>query len=174
MLGDLIAILTFMLYATIGSITRTLFGLYKGYTTILDFKVDMSRVVVEVLASIFFGTFGVILLSGMGGFDFELKIAALIAGFIGADTVNLVTKKLGLTKGLQIRLTEEQVALVEFNSRQIRALKYLKRHERITNKIYQALNQTNSSATKRDLAQLVRKGKLRKLGKGKATYYKLA
>lgn len=173
MLGDLIAILTFMLYSTLGSVTRTLFGIYKVYTTIPDFNLDMKRVVVEVLASIFFGTFGVILLSGIGSFNYELKIAALIAGFIGADIINLVTKKIGLTKGLEIRLTEEQIALAEFNPRQIRALKYLETHKRITNKIYQTLNQTTPITAKKDLAQLVRKGKLRKCGKGKATYYKL-
>jgi len=174
MIEDLYLISICIIYAAIGSLARALLGLYKAYTTTVDFRLNMKRIIVEICCSILLGTFGVIILSGIKGFDYELKIAALIAGFLGADISNLITKKVGLTKGLEIRLTDEQVALYEFNPRQVNALRYLKSHKRITNKMYQELNQTSPITAKRDLVQLVRKGKLRKSGKGRAIYYTLA
>jgi len=85
-----------------------------------------------------------------------------------------VTRKLGLTKGLHIVVSEQQVAMAEFNSRQIAALDFLKTHERITNRMYQKLNDVSRNAAQNDLAMLVKKGKLEKFSKGKSTYYKLA
>ncbi|MEM5773194.1 MAG: hypothetical protein QXL86_03160 [Candidatus Aenigmatarchaeota archaeon] len=103
-----------------------------------------------------------------------MLITALIAGFFGADIVSLITKKFGSTKGLELKVAEQQVALSEFNQRQIAALEYLKNHKKITNSMYQKLNQTTNNIAKKDLAQLVKKGKLKRFGKGKATYYTLA
>jgi hypothetical protein len=173
MLSDFVLILGFMFYSAFGAITRAFFGIYKAYTSVAMFKVDWKRVVVEIAASIFFGTFGVIILQEIGVFKFSMNITALIAGFFGADIVNLITKKLGLTKGLEVKVTEQQVALAEFNERQIAALEYLKTHKRITNAMYQKLNSTTIDVAKRDLTQLVKKGKLKRFGKGKATYYTL-
>lgn len=173
MIEDLFLISVCIIYATIGSLARALLGIYKAYTTIIDFRLNWRRVLVEICTSILLGTFGVIILDGMGGFDFELKIAALVAGFIGSDVATLITKRVGLTKELEIRLTDEQVALSEFNPRQIRALMYLKDNKRITSSIYQRLNQTTIDIAKKDLAKLIRKGKLKRFGKGKASYYTL-
>ncbi len=173
MIEDPYLISVCIIYSSIGAMARALLGIYKAYTTTVDFRLDVRRILIEICVSIVMGTFGVVILSGIKGFDFELKIAAMVAGFLGADVTNLITKKIGLTKELDIRLTEEQVALSEFNRRQITALKYLKTHKRITRYIYQRLNQTTSYTANRDLSQLVVKDKLKKLGKGRSTYYKL-
>lgn len=173
MIGDLYLLSICIVYSLIGSLARTFLGMYKAYTSTIDFRINIRRVLVEVCASFLLGTFGVVIVNGIGMFNFELKLAAMIAGFLGADIVNIVSKKIGLTKGFDIRLTDEQVALGEFNRRQITALKYIKTHKRITRYIYQRLNQTTSYTANRDLSQLVVKGMLRKLGKGRTTYYKM-
>lgn len=58
---------------------------------------------------------------------------ALVAGFLGADSVNLIMKKLGLTKGLNIRVAKPMPT--EFDERQLAVLEYLKTHDRITNRL---------------------------------------
>jgi len=88
------------------------------------------------------------------------------------DGINLLTKKIGLTKGLEIKIA--QPVTTEFNKRQLAALEFLKTHEKITNKIYQELNMTTRNIATYELQQLVLKGKLKKHGKGKETYYTLA
>ncbi|MEM5853543.1 MAG: hypothetical protein QW228_04200 [Candidatus Aenigmatarchaeota archaeon] len=171
---DLHLIASFMFYSSLGAITRALFGIYKAYVSVIDFRIDWRRVLIEIIASIFFGTFGALILKEVGVFNFSMVITALIAGFFGADIVSLITKKFGLTKSLEVKVVEQQVALSEFNQRQIAALEYLKNHKKITNSIYQKLNQVDINTAKRDLAQLVKKGKLKRFGKGKSTYYTLA
>ncbi|MFH8119299.1 MAG: hypothetical protein QXS37_00615 [Candidatus Aenigmatarchaeota archaeon] len=171
---DLHLIASFMFYSSLGAITRALFGIYKAYVSVIDFRIDWRRVLIEIIASIFFGTFGALILKEVGVFNFSMVITALIAGFFGADIVSLITKKFGLTKSLEVKVVEQQVALSEFNQRQIAALEYLKNHKKITNSIYQKLNQVDINTAKRDLAKLVKKGKLKRFGKGKSTYYTLA
>jgi ATP-dependent DNA helicase RecG len=62
--------------------------------------------------------------------------------------------------------------LLGLNERQIAALEYLGENGRITNREYQALSSEVSSETiRRDLADLVSRGLLLKIGKKRATYY---
>ena len=174
MIEDLYLISICIIYALLGALARALFGIYKAYTNTVDFRLNIRRVFMEICVSVLLGTFGVIVLNGMGALPFELKLSALVAGFIGADVATLIIKRVGLTKELEIKVTEEQVLLAEFNPRQIRALNYLKSNKMITNTIYQRLNRTSPRIAKYDLSQLVMKGKLKKSGKGKSTYYELA
>jgi ATP-dependent DNA helicase RecG len=61
-----------------------------------------------------------------------------------------------------------------YNPRQIRALEYLDQHERITNREYQQLCPDVSPETlRRDLAELVRRGALLKIGEKRGTCYVL-
>ena len=120
------------------------------------------------------GTFGVVVLNGLNALPIETKLAALIGGLLGADILGLITKKVGLVKGINVMsVSDEEVQLLEFNDRQINALNYLNRNDKITKKEYQKLNQTSPDCAKRDLANLVRKGKLKKSGMGKSICYKL-
>lgn len=75
------------------------------------------------------------------------------------------------------RLTSEEVdasrwALLHLNKRQERALEYLTEHKRITNREYHELFPEVSAETiRRDLADLVKKDLLLKIGRKRATYY---
>lgn len=102
-------ILTFAFFSIFGAVTRAMLGIYKGYNTIPTFKVDWKRVIVEITASVFFGTFGSYLLSKIDALKFGLDVIPLVAGFLGADILSLVTKRLGLTKDLQIVVSEQQL-----------------------------------------------------------------
>ena len=169
-------ILTFLLLAGFGAVTRAVLGIYKAYTEFYIVTIDWKRVIFEIAASMFFGSFGIYLLSeitkqAFGWQGFGLQVGALVAGFLGADIINIVTKKLGATKGLNIVVAEEQLKFVGLNQNQVNALVYLRDHNRITNEIYQKMNSVSHATATRDLTKLVSKGKLRKAGKGKNIYY---
>ncbi len=164
----------FIAYAGFGAVTRALFGVYRGYTTLFPFQLDYKRVMVEIAASIFFGTFGVLLLSGIEPLKFALDAIALVSGFLGADLLSLVTKKVGLKKELKIVVSDQQVNGNGLNEREINALEYLKSHGRITNKEYQTLNNVSKDVAKRELGALVMKKRLQMKGRSKATCYMLA
>ncbi|MCK4730869.1 MAG: hypothetical protein KAT65_00295, partial [Methanophagales archaeon] len=62
----------------------------------------------------------------------------------------------------------------ELTERQKRAIGYLRRNERITNKEYQEINKTTKKTATRDLQELVRSGILIKCGRtGRGVYYRL-
>ena len=81
----------FMAYALFGAVTRTLFGIYKSYTVSPKAKVKVlwKRVAIEIVASMFFGSFSAILLQEIGAFEYSQILAAIIAGFLGADLITL-------------------------------------------------------------------------------------
>jgi hypothetical protein len=166
-------IITYAVFSIFGAVARALLGIYKGYTQIPMFKFDRTRVGIEILASVFFGTLGAYIAWRVNFISLPFDVLALIAGFFGADIINFVTKKFGLTGGLRIVVSEQQVEMAEFNNRQIAALEFLKTHDRITNKMYQKLNDVSIDVAQKELKELVKKGKLKRFGIGKATYYKL-
>jgi hypothetical protein len=169
------SILILFICSAFGAFTRAALGLYKAYMSPTPVVIEKMRIGIEIVASILFGSFAVFLLQKIPVpwmKDVDLNFLALIAGFLGADGINLLTKKIGLTKGLEIRIAQPVIS--EFNERQLAALEFLKTHEKITNKIYQELNMTTRNIATKELAQLVLKGKLKKHGKGKAAYYTLA
>jgi ATP-dependent DNA helicase RecG len=67
--------------------------------------------------------------------------------------------------------TPEELEERGLNERQIKAVEYIKKHWRITNKGYQEINDISRETAKRDLVELVRKNVLRKIGKGRNVYY---
>ena len=70
-------------------------------------------------------------------------------------------------------IQESQVTIIPLNERQMKALNYLSKTERITNGEYQQLCPYVSSETLRlDLADLVVRGLLEKHGRCRGTYYK--
>jgi ATP-dependent DNA helicase RecG len=69
-------------------------------------------------------------------------------------------------------LTLEVYAHLELNPRQEKALVFLQRHRRITNRDYQALcSEVHAETLRRDLSDLVRKDVLLRVGDKRATYY---
>lgn len=60
---------------------------------------------------------------------------------------------------------------LELNDRQLKALEYLKHHQKLTNVEYQALNKVSRPTANRDLADLAKKKLVIKRGTGKVTGY---
>ena len=73
----------------------------------------------------------------------------------------------------QHRLTSEQLARLNLNTRQIKAVEYVKKNGRITNKEYKELNKTSDRTALRDLEKLTDLQVLVKQGDKKGTVYKL-
>lgn len=179
MIDDIYLISLALIYASVGALARAVFGLFKAYDSTVDihhFTFNWRRVLLEIFVSVFLGTIGIIIISEAGWSPplLGIKSLALLGGLLGPDILKFITKKIGITKAFDIRFTDEQVLLAEFNPRQIAAIRYLKENGMINNSIYQELNQTSDVTSKRDLTQLVRKKKVKKFGRGKATYYKSA
>lgn len=109
----------------------------------------------------------------MNWVNFSIIVAALVSGFLGANLVDIITKKVGLTKSMDIRVNGQSMYFADLNERQIKAIEYLNKYGRITNDIYQKINKISHSSARNDLANLVKAKKIKKLGKGKGTYYVL-
>lgn len=67
--------------------------------------------------------------------------------------------------------TEEYLESLGLNERQIKAVMYVKEKGRITNKEYVKINGITRETAKRDLSDLVDKGILKVVGKGRGIYY---
>lgn len=170
-LSIVLAYSAFIGFAAFGAFTRAMFGIYRAYNTMPVFVLEKRRIGFEILASIFFGIFSVLILREIGLFQFGLNIAALVAGFLGADLTNLIAKRIGLTKGMQVIVSKQQMEYADLNERQVKALQFAEGKGRITNKIYQKVNETTPTVAKKELAALVRKGKLFRTGYNKSTSY---
>lgn len=174
MLIDVTVVMTyaaFVGFAALGAVVRSVLGVYKVYTAYPEFILEKRRIGFEILASVLFGTFAVFLLRELGLFSFGLNIAALVAGLLGADLMNLITKRLGLTKGLQVVVSRQQMGLADLNEREVKALDYAKANEKITNKIYQKINGADRNVATRELNHLARTGRLLRTGDHKRTQY---
>ena len=170
---DVALLLAFMLYSAIGACTRALFGVYKAYGSNLLNKITMQRVVIEIAASVFFGTFASILLQELGWLAVSMEAVALLSGFFGADLIGIVSKKVGLRTGLKVQLAEEMMEYADLTGRQEAGIRYLEKHGRITNDTYEKLTSSTHDSAKYDLQQLVRMKRIRQHGSGKGTHYTL-
>jgi hypothetical protein len=178
MIDDPYLISVSLIYVCIGALARALFGLVKTWNSTVDinhFGFNWKRVLMEIVSSILLGIIGILIISESpwSAPSFSMKGLALLGGLFGPDTLKFITKKLGITNAFDIRFTDQQVMLAEFNPRQIAALEYMKKNRIMTSSIYQEINQTSSMTSKRDLATLVKKGKVKKCGKSTATCYKI-
>ncbi len=68
--------------------------------------------------------------------------------------------------------SEEYLQSLEINGRPIEAILHIKENEKITNSVYQKLNNTSNRTATRDLAELVELGILESSGtKGAGAFY---
>lgn len=67
--------------------------------------------------------------------------------------------------------TTDNKLVSNFNMRQVKAIEYLKKNQRITSVEYQELTQTSKATAHRDLVDLVKKGQIIKRGSGQSTVY---
>jgi predicted HTH transcriptional regulator len=70
-------------------------------------------------------------------------------------------------------LTEEVLAELDLNNRQMQAVEHVKSHERITNAEYQRVTGAPQRTATRDLNELVQKNVLKLEGKGRGAQYRL-
>lgn len=68
---------------------------------------------------------------------------------------------------------KEIVSKLEYNTRQIKAVMYIKEKGRITNKECRELTQLSDEGVRKDLNELVEKGVLQSQGKGRGVHYVL-
>src|SRR5699024_9281086 len=72
------------------------------------------------------------------------------------------------------QFTEENLSKLGLNERQIKAIDYLKENKKITNKIYQEINDCSRNTASNDLTELVNKELIESSGKsGAGSYYTL-
>lgn len=71
----------------------------------------------------------------------------------------------------QDKLTEKYLRELGLNERQVKAVKYVKKHGKITNKIYREINKLSDEGARIDLNIIVEKGILVFKGEGRSTHY---
>src|SRR3989338_2514042 len=140
-----------LLYILVGSGVHTVYGIYKVYTTYLFAKLNWKRILIEFSAAMLFGLFGAFTVSSLVPFQIGAEFGGLFSAILGARVVNLVGKRFGLGKNLDVVVSDQQLGLCEFNSRQLNALEYVKRDGKITNKIYQRLNDVSRNTSRWEL-----------------------
>lgn len=70
-------------------------------------------------------------------------------------------------------LTEEQLVKLGLNTRQVKAVQYVKEKGKITNRKYQEINEISDRTSSRDLENLVARGVLKRIGDKKSSYYEI-
>lgn len=161
-----------LVFAVLGGMVRSLFGLYKAYITQGYVRIDWPRIIIEAVGASFFGTIGVFLLSSIGYVkpwgDGSLAVA-FMSGLFGADMLNILAKRIGISRGLQVAV--QRIPLCKsLNSRQQKALTYALAMG-IRPADYARMNNTTELIACKELDSLVRKGLLRKQGKGNSVKY---
>ena len=71
------------------------------------------------------------------------------------------------------RFAEEDIEDLGFNERQKTAISYLRENKQISNQEHRTLNKIGKNAAVNDLNQLVEKGILRIIGRGRSLKYEL-
>lgn len=170
---DMLLVATFVLYPLFGALMRTIFGVYRAYANFEKFTISWPHVAVEILASMSFGIFGGMILNEIGVWKFGINIVQVLAGFFGADIVSILTKKFGLTKGIEVHVVEG-VEFPDLNFRQQRAIEFIKKNGDITNSEYQKINFVSRDSARWDLGVMAARKILKKEGNGKSSYYILS
>jgi len=154
-----------------GAVFRLVFGLWKAYNDGIPIAFVWTRIVIEIVASCGFGLFGLLIMQVFSKWSLPdgvtLAVVA-VAGFAGADLLNLATKKLGVK---EITTVFQKAPVAGLGANQQRALEFVQVAKGISNDEYQRLNKVSDSTSTRELNALVTKGFLRKVGAGRATKY---
>lgn len=88
---------------------------------------------------------------------------------IAVEMVRLESRVAALSR-LVRGVSDRELAALQINARQIRALEFLLEGPRLTTALYVQLNRVSRATAQRDLADLVEKGLLRRGGVGRGTY----
>ena len=102
---DLVPLIIFIFYSMVGAVVRALFGIYKAYTSLSTFNLNLKRIGFEIIASVIFGTFATAILQEIVIIELSATATALLSGFLGADLLNLILKRYGISK-FEVRAVE--------------------------------------------------------------------
>jgi len=171
MLAPFAPFIALLLYALIGSVVRLFWGMYKAYTTLPFAQFSAERLAMEMMAGVVFGTAGGIILQEMGVLHMAVGIGTVVSAVLGPNVIELVAKKFGWSKKLDIVVTEQQIGMADLNMRQINGLGYAAQRGRITNTAYQRINNVTHDEAKYDLAKMVSAARLKMVGSKKGAYY---
>jgi hypothetical protein len=158
-------------FAAFGSAFRLFWGVYKAWTSYNGIRIAAKRIVFEFFMGISFGAFGGFFMDQLGIFKIGVGLAAMVSGLLGSNVVDLIAKKFGWGKKMEVIVSEQQLMFPDLNSRQVNALTYVQSCGKITNKEYQNMNNTTRDVAKYELASLVEKKRLRKVGKHRGISY---
>lgn len=164
-------IIMIIVYAACGASMRLLWGVYNAEETFLNLQLSRKRLFFEFLVSMIFGIFGGQLMTDIGMVKIGINFAALVSSLLGANVVNVITKKFGYSKEMKVIVSDQQLQFTEFNPREMNAMEYVKINGKITNQIYQKINQTTHDVARYELNTLVSKKKLKRIGSDKSTIY---
>jgi len=167
----MIEILVLIPFAFLGSGVRILWGIYKAYTSLLGLKLSRSRIITEFLLSMLFGIFGGVFLSDIGIFTIGINFGCAVSSILGPNVVDVIVKKFGFTKKMEVIVSDQQLGFAEYNHRQMNAMEYVLAQGRITNGVYQKINNTTCDVAKYELKSLVDKKKLKMVGEKKGAVY---
>ena len=170
---EMVQAIILVLYATCGAMMRLLWGIYKAEEGFLYIRLSGRRMIFEFLISFLFGIFGGALLTDLGLTKVGINFAAIVSSVLGANVIDVVAKKFGYTKSMQVVVSDQQLLPNEFNLREMNALKYFRLRGKITNQIYQKINQTTHDIARHELKALVDRKKLKEIGSTKGAFYML-
>jgi hypothetical protein len=164
-------IITVIAYAACGASIRLLWGVYNAEETFLNLQLSRKRLVFEFLVSMIFGIFGGQLMTDLGIIKIGVNLGAMVSSLLGANVVTVITKKFGYSKDMKVIVSDQQLQFTEFNPREMNAMEYVRINGKITNQIYQKINQTTKDIARHELNSLVNKKKLKQVGKTKGIFY---
>jgi len=160
-----------LLYALAGSVVRLSWGIYKAYSSMPFPEFSLKRMAVEMLVGVVFGAFGGAMLQEMGALKMAIGVGTVASSLLGPNVIELITKKFGWSKKIDIVVTEQQLQMADLNMRQIAAMQYAKDKGKITNNEYQHINGVTHDVAKYELAALVAKKRMMRTGKTKDVFY---
>lgn len=91
----------------------------------------------------------------------------LFQNFSGGFDVTLI----GPGKSFEEEIEKEKLHKLDINERQRKAIEYLRREKKITRQIYGQINNIGDTYAKKELKELIENKIVRRVGKGKDTYY---
>jgi uncharacterized membrane protein YsdA (DUF1294 family) len=163
--------LVVVLFAVCGALMRVIYGIYKAYASYLDIKVSKKRLAIEFVMSVWFGFVGGAFLTESKVITLGINLGTFVSSVLGANVVDLIVKKFGFSKKMEVIVSDQQLRFPEFNSREINAIGFVKKEGKITNKIYERINSASRDVARHELGSLANKKMLKRVGKNKGTYY---
>lgn len=158
-------------FAAMGSGLRLVWGVYRAWDSALGLQLSGKRVVFEFFMGISFGAAGGVLMNELGIFKIGIGLASFVSGLLGANVIDLIVKKFGWNKRMEVIVSDQQLEFVDLSPEQVRALQYVKSYGKINNSVYQKINGVGCDEAKYALASLVSKKRLKRLGNTKGAIY---